>query len=365
MTILEKGIKLINLITEYGYEAYIVGGAIRDHLLGLDVNDVDITSTMPMDEVKKHFDVVDNGSKYLSLTINFLDSSFEITNFRKELLYINHRHPKVEYTLNLDDDLNRRDFTINALLLDKNNNIIDKFDGLKDLKEKRIKTIGNPNKRFNDDALRILRGLYLYAKLDFEFDNETNKAIISSKELLKELSNERLYEYFLKLVRVKNDKLLNYINNNDLFCFIKPYEKWLNVSKNDYSEYELVLAYFQKYKEYPPQINKDEKKRIVAYQDIIDNNFDKMVLYKYYKNKDELLFIFKFMGYDELKINNLFDSLIIKNDKELALTKKEISDLISPENRSIVINNVIKEILNNNLNNNKEEIKEYVLRMKI
>lgn len=360
---IEKGIKLINLISDLGYEAYIVGGAVRDYLLEIDVNDVDITTSMPIDKIKEHFDVIDNGSKYLSVTINYLDTLFEITNFRKEINYLDHRHPEVIYTDNIYEDLERRDFTINALLIDKDGMIIDKFFGINDLKNKIIKTIGNPNKRFNEDALRILRALYLYAKLDFLFDDDTLTAMYVNKKLLGTLSEERLYEYFKKLLQYKTPKLLNFISVYDLFISIHPYMKWLLVASKDNTDFENILAYYKRYQEYPPVISKDEIKLIDIYQNIVNQKYDKYVLYENYKLKNELIPIFIFMGVDSNIINHYFDELMIKDDKELALSKKEISDLVEPKNRSKVIELVIRAILDGKLKNEKEDIRNYVLGM--
>ena len=131
MSYLKKGLELINHINKLGYEAYIVGGAVRDNLLKIDTYDVDITTSMPIEEIEKNFKTIDNGSKYLSVTIIYDDYNFEITQFRKDISYEDNRHPIVENTNNLLDDLERRDFTINALAYDINGNIIDKYNGLK------------------------------------------------------------------------------------------------------------------------------------------------------------------------------------------------------------------------------------------
>ena len=233
MNYLETGIKLLNLIEDYGYEAYIVGGAVRDYILGYEINDIDITTSMPIRELEKHFDVKDSGSKYLSLTIFYDGYTFEVTNFRREYLYQDHRHPEVEIISNIDIDLERRDFTINAMLIDKNFKIIDKYNGEYDIKNKIVRAIGDPYTKFDEDALRILRGLYLVSKYNFMFEETTLDAITEKKYLLSTLSNERLYEYFLKIVPYKSDYLLKFIEGYELFSEINDYYLWLKVAIGD------------------------------------------------------------------------------------------------------------------------------------
>ena len=139
MDYLSSGIKLISKIKSLGYDAYLIGGCVRDYLLDIPSNDIDITTSMPLDEIKNNFKCIENGADYLSVTIKYEGIDFEITHFRKDITYKDHRHPIVEEVDNLYDDTTRRDFTINALAFDSDKKIVDYHNGIRDLKEKIIR----------------------------------------------------------------------------------------------------------------------------------------------------------------------------------------------------------------------------------
>ena len=161
MNYIEKALNVLNKIDKKGYQAYIVGGAVRDYLLNIDFDDIDICTNMPSSELAKLFTLKkNNGQEYLSFTCMIDKYKFEITHFRKDISYKDHRHPIVCEVESLDEDLARRDFTINALALDNRMTIIDEFGGRSDLRHKVIKMIGNPDVRFDEDALRILRCIH-------------------------------------------------------------------------------------------------------------------------------------------------------------------------------------------------------------
>jgi tRNA nucleotidyltransferase (CCA-adding enzyme) len=193
MSLLEDAKEILSKINSQGYLAYIVGGTVRDYLLKKEIHDIDLTTNMPLDEIKQIFDTYDNGLDYQSITIEYKGNSFEITHFRADEEYKDHRHPSVLLVNSYQEDAQRRDFTINALAMDKNGEILDFYDGIKDLNEKTIKTIGDPFQRFSEDALRILRGLYFSSKLGFEIESNTLFAMVDKKELLATLSEERIY----------------------------------------------------------------------------------------------------------------------------------------------------------------------------
>ena len=363
MKYLSNGIKLLNLINDYGYEAYIVGGAVRDYLLGMDVNDIDITTSMPLELINKFFKVKDNGSKYLSLTILYEDSEYEITNFRSDDSYLDHRHPEVKIVDSIDLDLKRRDYTINAILMDKDMDIIDKYNGINDLNKKVIKLIGDPDKRLDEDALRILRGLYLKAKLDFEFDKDTFKAIINKKELLKTLSNERLYEYFLKLIPYKTDKLIDFIKINNLFSEINDYLLWL-VVVNDTDYLNNLLRFYAKYHKLPPYYLTKYKKYLTIYDNLVNTNFDILALYE---SKDEIAYLYdalEFRGYNVKDIKNKIDNLKLKSDNDLKVSKEIIASNFDGSKKKFAINEVIRRILVGSITNSISDIEKVIMELK-
>ena len=152
MTYLEAGIEVIKLLETNGFEAYFVGGFVRDYLLGNECNDIDIaTNALPQDIITM-FDVIKTGIMYNCVTIVYDGYKFETTTYRKEISYQDNRHPVYEIANTLLDDLKRRDFTVNAMAMDKDLNVIDLFGGKADLENKILKTVHEPNRRFTEDA---------------------------------------------------------------------------------------------------------------------------------------------------------------------------------------------------------------------
>ncbi|WP_320130819.1 CCA tRNA nucleotidyltransferase [uncultured Sphaerochaeta sp.] len=186
-----------------GFSLFIVGGAIRDHLLGLQNDDYDFTTDADPQEVISLFPhVIPTGIDHGTVTVIFENQMFEVTTFRTDGDYVDGRHPSsVTFIRNLEEDLKRRDFTINAFAVDcSNGNIIDKHEGTKDLKNKMIRAIGDPHLRFSEDALRILRGCRLASKLNFSIERQTLVAMGELKDNLTFVSKERIREEFFKMI---------------------------------------------------------------------------------------------------------------------------------------------------------------------
>lgn len=184
-----------------GFEAYFVGGSVRDLLLGRHIHDIDIATSAYPEEVKEEFEkTIDTGIKHGTVTVLYNGGSYEITTFRTESGYQDFRRPdQVTFVQNLDEDLKRRDFTINALAMNTNGEIIDLFNGLEDLHNRVIRAVGNPEERFHEDALRMMRAVRFMSQLEFELESETQKAIEDNHELLKKISIERVREEFVKM----------------------------------------------------------------------------------------------------------------------------------------------------------------------
>ena len=195
-------IDVLEKFNKEGYEAYFVGGCVRDFLLGCEFSDIDITTNALPEEVKTIFrKSIDTGIQHGTVTILVSGESYEVTTFRTEDDYIDHRTPeKVEFVSNLREDLDRRDFTINAMALDSKGKLYDYHNGKKDLTNKIIKTVNNPNERFFEDALRMLRAFRFSSKLGFEIEDSTLVAIKKNAELIKFVSIERIVNEFKKLL---------------------------------------------------------------------------------------------------------------------------------------------------------------------
>ena len=205
---LKQALKIINKLEENGYIAYIVGGFVRDYILGINSTDVDIATTATPKEIMEIFQL--NAlpkEEYGSITLYIKNDRFEITTFRKEIKYLNNRKPiEFEYINSLLEDLNRRDFTINTLCMDKNGNIIDLLGGKKDIEKKIINTVGDSNYKFSQDSLRILRAIRFATNLNFSLSEEVKSAIINNKSLLRKLSFSRKKQELDKIFSSKNSK---------------------------------------------------------------------------------------------------------------------------------------------------------------
>ena len=196
-----KAMPVLRTLEDAGFEAYFVGGSVRDVLLHRHVHDVDITTSAYPEEVKELFDKsIDTGIKHGTVTVLYDGESYEITTFRTESGYQDFRRPDhVTFVQNLDKDLKRRDFTINALAMDMHGDIVDLFNGIEDLKNHIIRAVGNPEKRFHEDALRMMRAVRFMSQLEFKLEEKTEQAIKDNHELLKKISVERIREEFVKM----------------------------------------------------------------------------------------------------------------------------------------------------------------------
>lgn len=200
----------INLLQSAGFEAYAVGGCVRDSLLGKTPNDWDITTSAKPEDMKSvfaDFHCIDTGIKHGTVTVVIDGEPLEITTFRLDGEYEDNRHPKsVTFTSNLGADLGRRDFTVNAMAYSKMTGTVDLFGGQNDLKNKIIRCVGDPDRRFNEDALRILRALRFASALDFEIEEKTAQSLLKNRALLGNISEERIAKELLKLVCGKGAK---------------------------------------------------------------------------------------------------------------------------------------------------------------
>ena len=203
---LETALKVLNIIEDNSYEAYIVGGFVRDYVMGIKSNDVDITTNArPKDLIKIFPNANIDNEVYGSVTVYLNNIRFEITTYRDDGNYLDNRHPDtINYVNDLKTDLKRRDFTINTICMDKAGNIVDLLSCRSDIDNKIIKTVINPLESFKIDSLRILRAIRFATTLDFELDKEVKEAIIQSKYLLKDLSINRKKEELDKIFSSPN-----------------------------------------------------------------------------------------------------------------------------------------------------------------
>ena len=191
-------------LEKHGFEAYMVGGCVRDTIMGREYNDIDITTNACPEEmldVFSNYKVIPTGLKHGTITVLCNGTPYEITTYRIDGKYTDHRRPdNVEFTSDIKADLARRDFTINAVAMDINGCIIDPFNGIQDMKDGLIRCVGEPEKRFTEDALRIMRAVRFASQLNFNIEINTSEAVHRMKDLLQNISHERIRDELDKLV---------------------------------------------------------------------------------------------------------------------------------------------------------------------
>lgn len=198
----DKVHKIIEILEAAGYEAYAVGGCVRDSILGREPNDWDITTSAKPEETKRLFArTIDTGIKHGTVTVMLDKEGFEVTTYRIDGIYEDSRHPKeVTFTASLEEDLKRRDFTVNAMAYNERTGLVDIFGGLADIEQGIIRCVGNAEERFTEDALRMLRAVRFSAQLGYEIEEQTKQAIRRLAPNLNKISAERIQVELVKLV---------------------------------------------------------------------------------------------------------------------------------------------------------------------
>lgn len=208
MVLSEEIITVMNTLKNSGYEVYLVGGFVRDSIMKKSADDADFaTNASPEEMLKvfKDFRTLTTGIKHGTVTVIINHKPFEITTYRTEKGYSDCRHPdEVTFTTDIKDDLSRRDFTVNSIAYSPTAGFVDPFFGKEDIRKKIIRCVGDPEKRFSEDSLRILRALRFSSVLSFSIDTETEKAMFSCKELLSHISKERVFTELSKMLCGEN-----------------------------------------------------------------------------------------------------------------------------------------------------------------
>ena len=370
-------IDILKIFNRNGYEAYFVGGCVRDYLLGEEFSDIDITTNALPEEVKKIFrKSIDTGIQHGTVTILVNGEGYEVTTFRTEDEYTNHRAPeKVEFVSNLREDLDRRDFTINAMALDSNGKLYDYHKGESDLTCKVIKTVNNPNDRFYEDALRMLRAFRFSSKLGFEIEKDTLEAIKKNAELIKFVSIERIVNEFKKLLSGKGNlrslELLLDSKLNTYIPFLEEIEIIQDFSKCSFCQSLYILSKindisFDILKEL--KLSNKEVKLIKEF-DKINTDFVRkipleLILYKY--NFEDVVFIAEYFSYNNR--NNIENcKLTINSFDEVDITSQEIISTIGEKPGSwikSVVSELEHEILLNRLDNNRKDILDFLSKIR-
>lgn len=239
----EDVMTILNRMHQSGHEAYIVGGCVRDMLLGKTPKDWDITTSATPEQTKFLFHkTIDTGIEHGTVTVMFHGEGYEITTYRIEGKYEDHRRPlDVEFTRNISEDLLRRDFTINAMAYNEEEGIVDLYKGQEDLKKGVIRCVGNAEERFNEDALRILRGIRFAARFGFELEDATYQAMIKHKALIQYISEERIQVELTKTLISKEPRKMEELVNTGLIHYIIPeFEAIVGLTQENHYHYLTV-----------------------------------------------------------------------------------------------------------------------------
>ena len=354
--------ELITKIVDSGFEAYVVGGFVRDLYIGKKSDDVDICTSATPKELKDIFDTaILPKENYGSVTIYFNNVRFEVTTFRTENKYINNRIPSnVEYISSLLPDLERRDFTINTICLDRDLNYIDLLNGIADIKNKVIRTVIDANESMQIDSLRILRAIRFATVLDFDLDEDLKQAIRNNRELLTNLSYFRKKSELDKIFNSQNiDKGLKLIEE----LGIAKYLDLTNIGKINSKLLGIAIwAQLEDISKYP--FSKVEKEQIQNIHSLMHESvLDNYNLYHYGLYISQIVGELK--GIDKKKITIAYNSLQIKSREEIDISVLEICDLLSRKPDAFlkeIYFDLERKILYNKLNNKKRILRSYILK---
>ena len=357
---LKKNLEILKKIEDNGYQAYIVGGYVRDYIMKYDSADVDIcTNARPKDLIKIFNDAILPSEKYGAVTIKYSGIRYEITTFRKELKYENRRPIEIEYTNDLVEDIERRDFTINSMCMDRDGNIIDLFDGKKDISKKIIKSLGNASIKFEEDPLRILRAIRFATTLNFKLDKDIVLSIKENAKYLKDISYDRKKIELNKIFASNNVKYgIKLINSFNLGEYLD-----INLNKIKFTSDILgIWAQLDVIDKYP--FTKNEKDIIKNIVKIVENKtIGKYEIYKYGLYQTSIAA--EILGINKNIIVRLDRNLVIRSKKDINITSEEILKLVDKE-PGIWLSNLYDDlemkIITSKLKNEKSKIIEYILK---
>jgi tRNA nucleotidyltransferase (CCA-adding enzyme) len=249
---------------------------------------------------------------------------------------------------------------MNAIALNSNLEYIDLYNGKNDIEKKIIRIIGNPDIRFDEDVLRILRACYFSGKLGFEIDDDTLSGMKNNKIHLRELSNQRLFEMAIKIIYARYDYGTKYIKDNNLLEYCPVYKRLFDIANKAYSIEELLSLYYHKYKEYPIEFPQIYSNIVYAVEEIVSSNFDNYTVYKNQNYFNTAFTLSKYLGINAHDAVMKFYNLEIKEDTDLAVSKYEISKHFRGRNISYAIKDIISLILDRKIKNTKEDIENKI-----
>lgn len=377
-----RGIEIVKKLNEKMYEAYIVGGAVRDYLLNVDFKDIDISTTATPDEVLAIFPNGDGRYKDMGcIELKEGNMKFQITTFRDEQFVTKRKTKNIHYSKKLADDVIRRDFTVNALALSSNLNVIDIVKGTKHVKRKKVKVIGKGKKRFQEDPLRIFRGLELVGRYNFSISRRTAHAMSRCSRYLADVSSFKFTEALMKLLTSKYSRTVFYtIADLDIFGFDGIYRKWVKCILRKYKkttiDEKLALLYYL-YGSIP-QNTCYTKEQISGFESKINMTkimsqvpVDAVMLYKYgyelVMSSNQMLLTLGGEYKNQSKIiKKLYKNMPIKDRKDLNFTSEELIEMMNGETGpkvSEIMEALTKRVVTGEVINNNAMIRQEAIRI--
>ncbi len=344
-------VEVLKKIEDEGFDAYVVGGYVRDLLLNKHSDDYDICTNARVEDLDKIFNIhLDNN--YGSSILIYKDKHFEITTYREEYNYTGVRTPMVNYVDDLETDLKRRDFTINAIVMNSQGKIIDKLNGCQDLKNKIIRCIGDADKKLNEDPLRILRTIRFASILGFTIDSELEIAIKNNRDKIMRLSSFRKKQELDKIFAAGGYPLLKKYNLLD----------YLEISgKNLVNVHSSLGIWAQLKHSNSYEFTKDEKIILKGVREIIDDN--KISDYDLYKYNFDIIDIASLILNDE-SVKEKYNSLVIKSRDDIKISNQDIlnnTDILP----SVILNYIERKIINRELENSHEKLINYIKNLNV
>ncbi|MEH7415137.1 CCA tRNA nucleotidyltransferase [Neobacillus drentensis] len=389
-----SAISIIKKLETAGYQAYFVGGSVRDYLLNRPISDVDIATSATPDEVKQIFPrTVDIGIEHGTILVLHQNTSYEVTTFRTEGDYQDYRRPKeVSFIRNLSDDLKRRDFTMNAIAMDRSGQLIDPYNGQYAIRNKVIQTVGSAAERFQEDALRIMRAVRFVSQLSFKIEEETLHAVTELVPLLRNIAVERIRAEFEKLLIGENgNNAIRILLETELYAYLPGF-------KNYKSQLDKVISYPFK------GLNKIEMWSLLLYTLILKDKSIEVFLREWKLPVKEIKEIQHILYYLEKRMDQewskydlysagrtivgsteklygvlngftegdslsywlkIYDELPIKQRNEMDVTGRDIIEWFQSEAGPWLKDTILKierAVVAGDIQNNKEKIKEWLIK---
>ena len=378
----DSGKKIIMTLKANGYDAYFVGGFVRDFLLKTKSSDIDIaTSALPKDVLSLFPNAKSTGEKYGTITVFQDDALFEVTTFRKEGEYLDARHPSfVAFTDRIEEDLKRRDFSINAMAMNEEMKIIDLFHGKSDLFNRKIRTVGNPDVRFKEDALRILRAFRFVAKLGFDIETLTFESIYHQKHHLSKIANERIVQelklLFMGPYAIKALQLMHIAGIGDVFPELKEALEVIN----HYQSIDLSLIEFMALSRFLSQtdlslswrFSNRDRQLIESLSDTMtvtqNDSFNELMVYS--RGLESCLIannlnkIICPENDQETLIQSLYQKMPIHKTCDLAFKGQDILELKLLDDARLIgdlIDEITYQVITLNLDNDYQKIRNFVI----